>query len=158
MNFISTDNTADKDFDPMTIYIDGDHRERDMYIDFGGYPCVTYNNTPIQRAGFDVLTSDLKYVIDRNGNATAFQYDDFGRLSTLIEAERDEALKRTTTYTYSPDVKRFQTPLKIERKDETIVNTLDSKGRVTSSTVTNTNGGVTKSKKTTYQYENDLLK
>ncbi|WP_426452910.1 RHS repeat domain-containing protein [Acinetobacter sp. KB005] len=158
LNFISKDNTADKDFDPMYIDIRGDHRERDMYIDFGGYPCVTYNNTPIQRAGFDVLTSDLKYVIDRNGNATAFQYDDFGRLSTLIEAERDEALKRTTTYTYSPDVKRFQTPLKIERKDETIVNTLDSKGRVTSSTVTNTNGGVTKSKKSTYQYENDLLK
>lgn len=158
LTFLKADGSSNNEVDQMNVTINGAHYSDEMTMDFSGYPCVTYNSVPVKQAKFDVLTSDLRHIVDKKGNKTTFNYDSFGRLATMVEAANDSLLQRTTTYTYSPDIRRFQNPIKVEKKDEIINNFLDNKGRIIQKNVTNTNGGITKTKIYKQEYVNDLLK
>lgn len=127
LNFYTAGN-RDQDFNAVNIKLYGKHKNNIVYMDVSGFPCLTYNKTPISFMEYDVVNDTINYIIDRNNIKTHFIYDDQGRLASKIEAE-GTLLQRVKKYTYSTDIENYLVPIKIESPLQIVNNTLQY-GRV----------------------------
>lgn len=144
-----TANSRDRDFDAMTLKLYGKDKDRTVNMEIGGYPCLTYNKTPVSFIQYDIINDTINYIVDRKNIRTNFNYDDRGRITTITEAV-GTASQRVTSYQYSSDVRNYLIPIKITQPLQTITNTLSDTGQVLSTTITYPNSN--KVQKTTYNY------
>lgn len=143
-----TNTQADKDYDKVNLTMSGTFYGKDIKYEFSGFPCFTYNDTPISEFIYDTYIGKITRISDRKGNVTKFDYDDQNRLKEIKEAV-GKPEERTTTAEYSADELIYPIPVKLTKGWSTINNVLQN-GLISQSNETFANG--TKTTPTSYVY------